>query len=279
MDDGPIGGAWTLDPETRTVMRLERVRAALGAGAWTEVVLEAEELLDEQPDHAEALQLLGDALLHGGDHELARQVFEHRVSLDGGSVKALIGLAVSAFHLTDLPTTLETAREAVRQDPGNARAHYFLGLALERSEGRAAEALTELSVAAQLDPGEYPLPLAVKKSEWIRLYERSVARLPPPLREVWEGVEVRLEEWPDFEELRHLTPPVSPLVGAMYVGEPPEETATNGGRRAQPEAIRLFTRNLARAGEANALVVELADLLQDEALDWLGIDLEDLEES
>lgn len=273
MDDGPIGGAWTMDPETRTAMRLERVRTAIGSGAWTEGILEAEELLDEQPDHADALQLLGDALLQSGDYELAREVFDHRVSLDGGSVPALVGLAIASFHLTELPMTLEAAREAIRRDSGNARAHYYLGLALERSAGRQTEALSALSAAAHLDSVSYPLSLRVADEEWPDLYAQALARIPARLQDVWRGVPIRLEEWPEFEELRSLAPPISPNVGAMYVGSPPED---GDPFEAQPEAIRLFVRNLARAGDEQALVAELANLLQDEALDWLGMELDEL---
>lgn len=274
MEDGPIG-AWTLDPEIRTAMRLDRVRTALATGAWTEVVLEAEELLDEQPDHAEALELLGEALLRGGEYELARAAFDHRVALDGGNVPALVGLAVASFHLTDLQTTLETAREALRRDSGHARAHYFLGLALERTPGRQREALASLTAAAHLDPVECPLPFTVRNDRWPELYERALAHLPERLREVWRGVPVRIEEWPELDELRKAVPPLSPLTPAMYVGTPAEDGDPFDSK---PEAVRLFTRNLARAGDAEALVEELAHALGDEALDWLGLDIEDVED-
>lgn len=274
MEDGPIG-AWTLDPDTRTAMRLDRVRAALAAGAWTEVVLEAEELLDEQPDHAEALLLLGEALLRRGEYDLARLTFDHVLTLDSASVPALVGQAFSSFHLTDLQTTLEAAREAIRRDPGDARAHYFLGLALERTPGRQAEALASLTAAAHLDPVECPLPCTVRKDQWPELFERALDHLPDRLREVWRGVPLRLEDWPDLAELRAAHPPLSPTIRAMYVGTPPDD---GDPFEHKPEALRLFTRNLARAGDADALVEDLANALTDEAVDWLGVDIEDLDD-
>ncbi|MEQ1501173.1 MAG: tetratricopeptide repeat protein [Myxococcota bacterium] len=255
-------------------MRLDRVRGAARDCAWGDVILEAEELLDEDPDHPDGLFLLGEALLETGDWELARQVYEHRVSLDGGDSATLTGLAISAFHLCDLPTCAESAREAVRLDPGNAEAHQFLGLALERTPGRQSEAVTELTAAAHLDPVRFPLPLSLKSTEWEGVIEAAVAQLPPRLQAFWRQVPFRVEDLPNLDELRDTTPPLSPMVGALALGEPPD------GRdpfEVHPEAVRLFARNLARAGTRDAIVSELAHALREEALDWLGVELEALD--
>ena len=45
----------------------------------------------------------------------------------------------------------------------------------------------------------------------------------------------------------------------------------------RPEAVRIYTRNLGRAGSVEAMVGELTFALREEALDWLGVELEDLE--
>lgn len=272
MDDGLAQGAWRIDADTRTAMRLDRVRAASRDCAWRDVILEAEELLDEVPDHPEALGLLGEALLEVSDWELADQVFDHRLSLDGGDPDALSGRAASAFHLADLSTATECAREAIRRDPGNARGHYHLGLALERIPGRGGDAATELMAAAQLDPARFPLPVVVKHAEWEGLIGRAVAQLPGRLQAFYRNVAFRVEDLPDLDELLDHTPPLSPGVGALYVGRPPDAPFDQ-----PPTAIRLFARNLCRSGSTDAAVVELVHALREEALDWLGLDLESLE--
>lgn len=275
MDDGVVGGAWAIDPDTRTALRLDEVRRAIGACAWGDAILEAEELLDEHPDHPEALFLLGEALLELADWELARLVYEHRVSLDGGDEESLVGLAVASFHLCDLPSTIEAAREVIRRDPGHAEAHHYLGLALERSQGRQAEALTALTAAAHLDPAAFPLPLRLRPAEWEGVIGQAVSQLSPRLQAFYARVPFRVEELPELDELRQVEPPLSPSVGVLYVGTPPEEADPFD---APPEAMRLFARNLARAGSVEAIAAELAHALHDEALDWLGEDAEPAED-
>ncbi|MEQ1570679.1 MAG: tetratricopeptide repeat protein [Myxococcota bacterium] len=274
MDDGVVGGAWSIEPETRTALRLEQVRHAVRECAWSDAILEAEELLDEYPEHPEALFLLGEALLEVGDWELARRVYDHRVGLDGGDTASLVGLAISSFHLCDLPASIEAAREAVRQDSGNAEAHHYLGLALERIPGQQTEALAELTASAHLDPARYPLPLTLRPSEWADVIAQAVDTLPSRIQEFYAKVPFRVESLPDLDELRSVDPPLSPTVGALYVGTPPEEPSD-----ALPEAVRLFERNLSRAGSVEAITTELAHALHDEALDWMGEDDELLDQA
>jgi len=52
----------------------------------------------------------------------------------------------------NLPGALETLDMAIRHDDGNARAHYFYGLALQRVPGRTKEAARHLERAAALEP-------------------------------------------------------------------------------------------------------------------------------
>jgi tetratricopeptide (TPR) repeat protein len=274
MDDGLVGGAWQIDPDTRAALRLERVRGAVRDCAWADAILEAEELLDEDPDHPEGLFLLGEALLEMGDWELAREVYDHRVSLDGGDAPSLTGLAIASFHLCDLPAAAENAREAVRRDASDAEAHQFLGLALERMPGRQAEALAELTAAAHLDPERFPLPITLKRAAWEKVIADALSRLPSRLQELYAKIPFRIEELPDIEELRAVYPPLSPTIGALYVGEPPEE---GDPFEHPPEAIRLFSRNLGRAGTVEAVVEELEHALREEALDWLGVEIDALE--
>ena len=264
MDDGLAQGAWQLDPDTRIAMRLEQVRSAWQKGAWREVILEAEELLDESPSHPEALFLLGEALLEVGDWTLAREVYEHRVSIDGGDTASLTGLAIASYHLTDLPAAAESAREAIRLDGTNAEAHHVLGLALELTPRRTQEALSELVIAAQLDGAKFPLPLSLKRAEWMELLAQALEALHPRLTSFYEGLRFDLEDLPNLEELRATDPPLSPSRCALARGAPPDE---GDPFEIRPSTVCLYTRNLGRAGSAEAIVSELVFSLREEALD------------
>jgi tetratricopeptide (TPR) repeat protein len=275
MDDELPGGIWRIDAETRAGLRLKRVRAAIDHGEWEAAILEAEELLDEEPRHPEALFLLGEALLETADFELARAAYEQRVRLDGGDTPALLGLAIASFQTCDLPRAIENAREVARRTPDNAEAHYYLGLALERLPGRAAEALTSLSAASHLDPERFPLPMQLDDEDWQHLVGAAVMRLHPRLRAFYSELQFRLEDLPSLVELQSHEPPLPPTIGALYKGEPPD-LDTEDPWEHRPEAIRLFARNLARAPSTESLLERLTHALQEEALDWLGVSLDDL---
>jgi len=273
MDDELSGGPWRIHTDTRTGLRLERIRGAMSDGEWGTAIVEAEELLDEAPQHPEALFLLAEALLEEGDFELARTAYEQRVRLSGDHTPSLLGLAITAFQTCMLTTAVETAREVVRREPGNAEAHYYLGLALERLPGHGTEGLMSLSAAANLEPERFPLPMQLGEDEWQELVTAAVIRLHPRLREFYTQVQFRLEDLPSLDELRTHDPPLPPTLGALYTGTPPNEQS---GWEQLPQTVRLFARNLGRAPSPDDLITQLSLALQEEALEWVGASIEDL---
>lgn len=268
MTDEPTAGPWTLDPDLRAQLRLERVRTAIRNAEWLEAVLEAEELLDDETEHPEALALLGHAALGLGDAQIARLALEQAVTLGSDDAASLLDLAVARFETCDLVGASEAAREVVRLEPDNAEGHWYLGLALERMRGRQAEAVTELSAARQLAPDRYPWPLDLDVEAWETAIRDAVGLLPPEIEEFWTGIPIQLVEEPDLDELRRMDPPVSPAVSGLFVGELP----SNGDPLdARPEALRLFRRNLALSRSVDELIEHIADALESEALGWLGV--------
>ena len=230
--------------------------------------MEAEELLDDAPEHPEGLFLLGEALLELADFSMARMCYEQRVGLDGGDAASLLGLAIAAFQGCDLAMAVEASREVVRLQPDNAEGHYYLGLALERIEGRATESLAELSAASHLDPDRFPLPMQLGEEDWEQLVGAAVMQLHPRLQTFYQQIQFRLEDLPELSELKRHDPPLPPTIGAMYLGHPPDAADPWVHR---PDAIRLFARNLGRAPSPDDLVTQLSHALQEEALDWLGM--------
>lgn len=276
MDDELPTGVWSLDPETRTALRLDRVRRMLRDEDYVEAVVEVEELLDEEPDNPEGLFLLGESLLELREPSIALLAYERFVELTGGDADSLLGLAISRYEVCDLAGAAVAAREAVRLDPSRAEAHWYLGLALERLPGRRTEALQAFAAARELDPTEFPFPLRLSDSEWRGAIGMAVGRLHPRLQSFWDGIPVRLEPWPDLAELRRADPPITPAVSGLYLGEPPTEGDPWIER---PKAMRLFRHNLERARDPHELLDQITQALQDEALDWLGVaDVSEFEE-
>ena len=281
-DDEVIGG-WHIDPEMSRNMRLTLVRKRLDQGEFAEAVLECEELLDESPDHPEALFLLGEALLELGDPQSAGEAYEQQVEIAGRtpenpfSIGALTGLAVCRFEMCDIPGAIEAARDAIRLSPELAEAHYTLGLALERVPGRKSEAVNAFSAARGLDPDAYPFPLQLDRRGWDALVAAAREKLPSKLKKFWGGVNFKLEELPDMGELRRNDPPISPTVTGLYDGTPPEDEDEDPWF-VKPLAMRLFTGNIARIGDRDAAIEEIVAVLRSEAIDWLGIGEDELDE-
>lgn len=251
-------------------MRLDRIVQAAESGEWLEVMLEAEELLDEVPDHAEALKLLGVAMSELGDAEGALPVFEHHLRLTGADDPvSLLGLARSRFETCDLVGAREAARAVLRIDASSAQAHDLLGLAIERLESPSA-ALPSFMAAQQLDGEAYPFPVHVPPDQWPRILELALGRVGEDVDAFWRGVPVEFHDWPDLERLRE-PPPISPAVTGLYVGTPDPEQPD-----ARPTGLQLFTRSLARAADLDEVIERLAETLEHEAWEWLGVPPEDL---
>lgn len=238
-------------------------------------LLEAEELLDEEPDNLTALQLLGDTELDLGHGHEAALVFEHLVELDAGVARFWGGLAVARFLVVDFAGALEAADRALALDAGLAEAVAYRGLALERL-GRLEEAGTMFHRASRLDPKAYPLPVPERRIPWGDLLQAALARIPKSLSYFFRNTALVWQRYPDPEVLQASTPTISPLVLALYEGAPGAETDP---AQVLPRSIRLFKGNAARyAHDMERLEEDLAYSLMAEATDWLGLPMPHPEE-
>ncbi len=273
MDD-EVQGGWRIDDATRQALRLDRVRKALDKSDWPGAVLEVEELLDETPDHPEALFLLAEALLELGDAEGARDAYQQHLSAAGPDgdkamrAGALAGLAVARFECVELQAAVEAARASLAIAPDLGETHFYLGLALERIPGKKSEAVQSFIAAHRLDPEAYPLPVQFSEAQWNAMVAEATSALPDAVRTFWKGVPVLLVDLPDLAELRAIDPPLTPTVSGLYDGVPPEEGDPSTEK---PESVRLFTGNLARLGARETIVAEIGNTLLHEAFNWLGV--------
>lgn len=267
MDDDVPLGTWAIDPEVRASLRIDKVRRAADQGDWAEVALEAEELLDEQPDHPEALFLLGEALLELGQPEVAVEAYTQRARVGDEQPEVLLGLGIATYEVCEVERSIECLREVVRQVPDHAEAHFTLGLALE-ALGRDAAAAAAFQAAALLQPDAYPSPMQLQAAEWRTALKEAVASLDPEQQAVLDGVGVELLDRPDLDELRGHTPPLPPSIAAMLDGDPGDDPELVE----HPTGLRVFTRVLARQPTYDDLVHALTQALHIETADWLGLD-------
>ncbi|TNE85389.1 MAG: tetratricopeptide repeat protein [Deltaproteobacteria bacterium] len=271
MDDA-VPGSWQLDPDTRLGLRLKRLRASLEEGQFEEAILEAEELLDEEPDYPDALYLLGEALLDGGDPEGAVMAFGRHVQLAPEDLESLLRLGLAQYEICDLTGAEEIIREVARRQPDHALAQYQLSLVFE-AQGRKTESLSALMLANRLDPESFPLPSHWTAEQWQESLADAMVLLPARLRRFWADVPMHLEPAPTLDELRGEDPPLSPRTTGLFEGDAPRDPESTE----RPTSMRFFLRNLNKAISYDELVEWVAAALEREACEWLGIDPEELD--
>lgn len=261
--------ALAMDRGALDFLRIERARAALEKGDPTTAIVEAEELLDVSPDNLDALLLVGEASLDLGDAVVGHAALSRYCELNPNNAVALSALAVSSFELTWLELSVASARRATTLDPRSAEAWFFLGLSLERV-GEFAQSLDALSRAAQLSPEAYPLIEPVNDADWARAVEKGRRLLPRELSAWYREVPLRVEHFPELDELRATQPPLSPTTPALILGPPPEDGTDPWVTR--PEALRLYRGNLERiAAMEGDLPRRIAEAMRGEALEWLAL--------
>ena len=125
-------------------------------GATSEALAEFRATIAHRPTSAEAHLNLGQILTQMGQTEAAAASFAEAERLNARKADAqasTFAVAVGAEKIKsdDLAGAIEKFREAIRLAPENARAHYQLGLALERT-GARAEARAHFTEAERLAP-------------------------------------------------------------------------------------------------------------------------------
>ena len=254
-------------------MRLAEARAALDDGDPQTAIVEAEELLDVDPENLDALFLVGDASLELGDALGARAAYERYLELCPDDPGALSGLSVACFDLTDLDGSVNAARQAVTLEPQLAEAWHQLGLIFEL-RGENKEARQHQRRAAELEPDTFPIPAPIPQATFTQALKGALASLPKRLRAWYAQVPMELLPLPDLDELRRSSPPISPSVVALSQGAPPEDPVAAWER--PPSALRFFQKNLEREASIEGdLVATLRDALLREAAEWLGLSPDD----
>ncbi|MCS6851376.1 MAG: tetratricopeptide repeat protein [Gemmataceae bacterium] len=120
-------------------------------GKLDEAELIYRQTLDDNPDNADALHLLGVIAHQRGQAEKAVRFMRRAVALKPEAAVFHSNLAEAHRALGQLPDAVSHAEKAVRLEPHNADAHNHLALALQ-GQGRGEEAITHFREAIALRP-------------------------------------------------------------------------------------------------------------------------------
>jgi tetratricopeptide (TPR) repeat protein len=263
-----LAGAWTVDPKTLVSLRLSEAERAIQHGDLDRALIEAEELLDEQPAHRRALEIASQAALGMGDVLTALASLNRFVELHPPDAKTLQSLAAARFQAVDFPGALAAAEQAAALDGSVGASWHYQGLALERI-GKLEEAGERFARAAKLQPDQFPFPIDVGTVSWDDHLEAALGNLPQPIQVFYDGIPIRWKHFPAVADLLENYPPLSPFTDALYRGTLPE-----GGDpwSDQPTNVTLFQGNLSRPSNcAEDIVKRITEALMHEAMHWIGI--------
>ena len=103
------------------------------------------------PQFGEALVELGIVYEHLGRHEDAVDACRRAAPVLENDEAALLCIGVASYHMGLYSEAIDVFEKVVENNPGNARAHYGLGLA-KLYDGDRDGAITEVGVMNKLDP-------------------------------------------------------------------------------------------------------------------------------
>ena len=120
----------------------------------------------EKINHGEARKAM-----RRGNYDLAAKIYGHLLALDPNDFNARLSVSLAYLKVLDYARCFEAAREALKAQPNNARAHALAGIAMLRS-GYVGLASVELRIATNLDSNE---ALAYGGAAEVDYYEGRVA--------------------------------------------------------------------------------------------------------
>jgi tetratricopeptide (TPR) repeat protein len=110
-------------------------------------------ILAAEPDHADALHLLGVLANQMGRHEVAAELIRRAIARNGVSAPYFSNLAAALHALGDREGAIAACREAIRISPDYATAHFNLATALH-GRGEVEAAIAAYREAIRLGPGD-----------------------------------------------------------------------------------------------------------------------------
>lgn len=251
----PTERPWFVGADTASAVLMDAAHRQAHLGEYALAVALAEELLDLDPENADALLLVADAAPRYGHGEVGVLAARSAAALGADPGAALAAALYAAGQAAE---ALERAEACLLQGRDLARSHAVRALSLELL-GRIPEADEALACAHALRPEAYPLPVAVPDDAWDSHLLRAIAGLDLHEQAGIRHWEISFHAAPTPEALVRANPPLPPSSMSSLVQ----------GDDGRPHC-HLYTRNLTRGCSTEAAVVDrITDTLRDE-LEWLA---------
>ena len=227
------------------------------------------QLLEADPDDADALYLAGEAMIELQEFEAAEEIFADLLRLEPESAGAFNGRGVALFELCRFDEARAALTQATELDPRLAESRLYLGYFHER-RGESELAAACFQRAVELDPEAFHAPAELGIEQLERARATALAALPPAVGRYLDAVEWRIEELPETTFLTRTWPPLSPLVLCLFEGELRSAEQTPMPLAHTPSAVVVFRGNFAKVvrepGDlerafVDSLVVELEHFL------------------
>jgi len=255
---------------------VERIWNLLDEGKIEGARAELDGLLAHRPGHPDLRITDAAVALDEGEAERAL------IALQGAERSADPSLffhlrAAAHYELVELESAREDGYRALAVNPEIAETHALLAKTLEFL-GDAEAANQHASIAREIDPERFPMPLEVSDEEFDTLVETSLLELPAEVRKHLEELPVMVEAFPSREVLTAEKPAISPDVLGLFVGRHLLER-TSSDLPGAPGVIYLFRRNLLRVcPDREDLAREVRITVQHEVGHLLGLDEDDLDQ-
>ncbi len=144
-----------------------------------------EQIIQQDPAHADALHLLGLVAAQEGNYRIAVEWMDKAIAIDAANPGFHSNRGLALYELGDMDGAIESFKKAIQMDPGFAQAHNNQGLALQ-ALSRLDEALASFDRAIALfeDYAEahYNKGLVLQKlqriEEAVECYSRALQRAP-----------------------------------------------------------------------------------------------------
>ena len=112
------------------------------------------DVVQNVPHNVRGLNHFGIILLDREDIEGAIRHFERALDIDPTDADSQVNIVFALAKNGDLDGAIACGRRAVRDHPGLALAHHFLGVVLHARRGNAEEAVRHFKIAIDLDPND-----------------------------------------------------------------------------------------------------------------------------
>ena len=138
-------------PQLTVEQALEAARRYHQAGQFAQAEAVCRQILEQQPQQADALHLLGIIAFQAGRHEMAVEMIGRGVALQPNHAGAHLNLGIALQSQGRLDEAAAACRQAIALKPGFAEAHFNLGNALY-SQGQRDAAIVAYRQAVALKP-------------------------------------------------------------------------------------------------------------------------------